>query len=149
MKFRDSLSYQALLALVKLAGVLRKAGDRFFRGYGLTQSQFNILMVLRHTASEGCTQTELCRHLLVRGANMTGLVRRLEARGLIARDVDPADERVWIVRLTARGKRLLDRVEPEYYRRIDGVMGVHSEAELRRFSVQLERTREALTRNGM
>ena len=141
---RQRFSYQVMLALVKLAGVLRKAGDRFFRAYGLTQSQFNVLMVLKYRAPEGCTQTELCRRMLVKGANMTGLVRRLEAHGFIVRDPNPNDERAWLVRLTGRGRRVLQDVEPVYYRKIDGIMSVQSERELKRFFNQLERTQRAL-----
>ncbi len=111
-----------MLALVKLAGVLKKAGDRFFRSYDITQSQFNVLMVLKYQMPDGCTQTELCRRMLVKGANMTGLVRRLEARDLLVRDPDPEDERAWLVRISRKGRKLLQLVEPVYYRKIDHIM---------------------------
>lgn len=133
---------------MKLAGVLRKAGDRFFRAYGLTQCQFNILMVLRHVTPSGCSQTELCRQLLVRGANMTGLMRRLEARGLLRREPDPRDERVWKVRISGKGRETLRRVEGAYYRKIDRIMQVHSEKDLDRLSEQLRRTQEAISREA-
>ena len=41
-------------------------------------------------------------------SNLTGLVDRLEARGLIARHPDPTDRRVKAVALTAEGRRVRD-----------------------------------------
>jgi MarR family transcriptional regulator, organic hydroperoxide resistance regulator len=39
-------------------------------------------------------------------SNVTGLVDRLEARGLVARQPSPADRRVKVLTLTAAGKRV-------------------------------------------
>ncbi len=138
-----------MIALVKLAGVLRKAGDRFLRAYSLSQTQFNVLMVLRYEVPEGCTQSELCRRLLVKGANMTGLMRRMEARRLLVREADPDDERAWRVRVTEKGRKLLQRVESIYYRRIDRIMAVHSKLDLERFARGLSKTQEALAREAL
>ena len=142
-------SYQAFLAVIKLAGVLRKAGDRFFRTYGLTQSQFNILMVLNYGHPRGCTQTEVCHQLLVRPANMTVLMRRLEANGLVDRAADPADERAWKVTISPQGRKLLQTVEPGYHRTVDRIMGAHSDRALKTLFRQLERTQEAIAREAI
>ena len=80
---------------------------------------------------------------------MTGLVRRLEARDLIARDPDPEDERAWLVRISPTGRKLLQRVEPVYYRKIDHIMSVQSERGLRRFFHQLERTQKVIAQETM
>lgn len=144
VQFRRGGPYQVMLSLVKIAGLLQKAGDRFFREFGLTQAQFNILIVLKYQRPDGCTQTELCAHMLVKGANMTGLVRRMIRDGLVTRDHHPTDERAWIVRLSRKGRQLLAEVEPEYYARVKALMGVHSSRELAQLAAQLEKTREAL-----
>lgn len=141
---REQLSYQALLSLVRVSGLLRKAGDRFFRDHHLTQSQFNVLMILKHDAPQGLSQTELCRRLLVNPADVTGLVRRLLARGVVRRADHPTDERAWVVRLSDRGKALLARVEPPYYRTVEKVMGVHGERDCRALIALLERTERSI-----
>ena len=146
---REKLSYEALLALVKLAGVLRKTGDSFFREFGLSQSQFNVLMVLQYQRPEGCSQIDLCQHLLVRPANMTALVRRLESSGWIERTPNPADDRAWVVQITRSGRQLVKKIEPSYYAKVDRVLGGQSDAELKRFTQQLERTCAALNTEGV
>ncbi len=146
LKKYDSPGYGALLALVKVGGMLRKAGDRFFKDYGLTQCQFNVLMVLQYVEGGGCAQKELCQQLLVKGANMTTLLQRMQALGLIARKESREDERHKIVSLTPKGRRLLKRVEKVYYKLVEEVMSVHSLAGLKRFTRQLEETLESIER---
>ena len=137
-------SYVTLVELVKLSGALKRSGDLFFRSQGITQAQFNLLMVLKNAPASGCTQTELCKQLLVHGANMTALVRKLSGRKLIARDTDPHDTRVWLVSITEKGKQLLREVEQSYFRVVDRVMGIHSSKELAQLLRQLQQTQEAL-----
>ncbi len=102
-------------------------------------------MVLAYPCDEGCTQAELCERLLVKGANMTSLVRRMERDGLIVRSAHPSDERAWWVTLSARGAELLTRVEPDYYRQVQRLMKVHSAQDLAWFSERLECMRVALS----
>ena len=80
---------------------------------------------------------------------MTGLMRRLEAQGLLAREADPDDERAWRVKISEKGRRLLRQVEPVYYREIDRIMGVHSEQELKKLFRQLERTQEEVAKQAI
>ena len=48
-------------------------------------------------------------------SNLTGLVDRLEKRGLVARREVAADRRAYSVVLTAAGARLLRDILPRYY----------------------------------
>ena len=46
-------------------------------------------------------------------SNVTGLIDRIEARGLVERAVDPADRRVRLLALTDRGRRVRAAVDAE------------------------------------
>ena len=54
--------------------------------------------------------SELASALACDNSNVTGLVDRLEARGLVARQASPDDRRVKHVVLTSAGRRLRDRM---------------------------------------
>ena len=146
---RENPAYQAFLALVRVAALLFKAGDRFFRPHGLTQVQFNVLMALKHGAPEGRTQTELGRHLVVKDANMSALVRRMLARGLIRRADDPADTRAWRVTLAPQGRDLLRVAGPGYGRALESLMGGCSPRDARRFADMLRQAEGAAKRLGL
>ncbi|WP_413888749.1 MarR family winged helix-turn-helix transcriptional regulator [Candidatus Aalborgicola defluviihabitans] len=52
---------------------------------------------------DGLRMKELSSHLMVTGANVTGVTDELERDGLVARSSSPSDRRSWIVRLTPKG----------------------------------------------
>ena len=141
---REELPYRAFLSLIRISALLRKAGDGFFRNRDLTQCQFNILMVLKYEIPQGCSQADLCQRLLVKPADMSGLVRRMLRNNLVEREDDPKDQRAWRVRLTPRGKSLLNTIEPAYYQTIRRIMDVHPETHLRQISTLMERTHERI-----
>jgi DNA-binding MarR family transcriptional regulator len=72
------------------------------REFGITLAKFDVLAQL-HRFPDGLTQGTLSRHLKVTGGNVTGLVRRLAADGLITREMSASDRRAFIVRLTPQG----------------------------------------------
>ena len=106
--------YQALMELLRTADTLWNASRVFFERWDLSPSQFNVLNLL-HLNPEGLSQTDLSRQLIMHRSNLTGLVDRLEKRGLVARREVAADRRAYSVVLTAAGNRLLREILPCYY----------------------------------
>jgi DNA-binding MarR family transcriptional regulator len=107
--------YQALLDLLRTAEGLWNASRVFFSRWSLSPSQFNVLNLLLDQPA-GLSQTEISRSLIMHRSNVTGLIDRLEKRGLLRRNASPADRRAHRVILTASGRRLLDKILPDYYR---------------------------------
>ena len=106
--------YEALLRLLRAANAIWDASRIFFDEWDLSPSQFNVLNLL-HSHPEGLTQTDLGRQLLTHRSNVTGLVDRLEKRGLVQRKESSADRRVYRVVLTREGERLLASILPHYH----------------------------------
>ncbi|MBN2191149.1 MAG: MarR family transcriptional regulator [Candidatus Aureabacteria bacterium] len=128
----QSSKHEALLNLLRTASVLSKKGDRFFSEYGLTMSQFNLLMVLKYSGSACLTQSEIAERLLVNRANVTGLIDRLQKAGLVERTGDRKDRRHYFIMLTPKGGKILDKVEMSYDKEVDLIMeGVSVEEALR------------------
>lgn len=114
--------YAALLALLRAAEVVWQASHVLFRRWKLSPSQFNILNLLGDRP-DGLTQTELGRALIMHRSNVTGLVDRLEDRGLLARHESAGDRRAWHVCLTPAGARLLAEIQPHYFAAAEHVWG--------------------------
>jgi len=100
------------------------------REEGLTESSYNSLRILRgwkgrasggeEGTGEGGARTcgEVHREMVVRAADVTRLIDRLEKRGLVERLPEASDGRVVLVRITGEGERVVER--------LDGVLpGVH------------------------
>jgi DNA-binding MarR family transcriptional regulator len=72
--------------------------------FDITLPRFDLLAQLDRTPN-GMTLGELSQRMMVSNGNITGLVDRLAAQGLIKRKPSPKDRRVQIVSLTAEGRK--------------------------------------------
>ena len=106
--------YQALLQLLRTADTIWNASRLFFDRWQLSPSQFNVLNLLQSNPA-GLSQSELGRFLIMHRSNITGLVDRLEKRGLVERHDVAADRRAYRVALTPAGIKLLREILPRYY----------------------------------
>ena len=93
-------AYQAIFQL----------GDRHIRSMGLTPPQFDVIAELGGT--KGMTCVELSQSTLLAKASLTGIIDRLESKGLIQRQAVPHDRRSIHIRLTQEGETLYRKVFP-------------------------------------
>ena len=110
----------ALIQLLRTSENLWNASRVFFARWDLGPSQFNILNLLADQPA-GCSQVELSRLLVVHRSNVTGLIDRLESRGLVRRRRAAGDRRSYRVLLTPEGRRLLAEILPEYERAAENI----------------------------
>lgn len=138
MKLQDELelkrpisdaNHEALLNVIQTASMLQKLSDRFFSRFGVTDAQFNMLMILKDSSEEGLSQQELSQRLIVTKSNVVGLVDRLERAGYLKREAHSTDRRFNRIVLTAEGRDLVDRVEKVYFEEVDQMMNVLSEGQ--------------------
>lgn len=118
----NTLRYKTLLQLLRTADSILDASRVFFAPWDLSPSQFNVLNLV-YGLPEGLSQTELGRQLIVHRSNVTGLVDRLEKRGLVKRRPLAGDRRVYQIVLTAEGSRVMEEVLPLYHRNAEEVWG--------------------------
>ncbi len=116
----DDIRYQATLQVLRTADTLWNVSRGFFQRWDISPSQFNVLNLLRNEA-EGLSQTELSRQLIMHRSNVTGLVDRLENRGLVKRKEFALDRRAYRVVLSPKGEELLATILPEYHRGAESV----------------------------
>ncbi len=114
--------YPALLQMLRTAENLWNASRVFFERWDLSPSQFNVLNLLREEP-DGLSQVDISRQLIMHRSNATGLIDRLEQRGLLQRRATPGDRRAYRVVLTPAARQLLARILPDYYRLAEEVWG--------------------------
>ena len=104
---------KVLMAIIRTAELLKKGVGAIFKNYGLTFSQYNVLRILDSTPNGKNTITIVSRIMLVSGANMTGVAKRLEKNGFLIRRGDANDERIKILEITPKGKETLKNIHYE------------------------------------
>ena len=125
-----SIEHEALLNLYYTTICLKKHAAEFFAPYGLTDVQFNLMMMLRHHGGdEGLSQARLSEMMLVNRANITGLIDRLEKAGMVQRTA-AEDRRYNMIQLTQKGQKLLAKADTAYGKKVQKVMGVLSKTDL-------------------
>jgi DNA-binding MarR family transcriptional regulator len=78
---------------------------------GLTPAQHQLLLAIRgHDGPQDPTIGDVAEHLQLRHHSAVGLIDRAEHGGLVQRSSDPEDQRVVRLRLTALGRRRLERL---------------------------------------
>lgn len=141
-------NHEALLSLVRTSSLMQKLSDRFFSRFGLTDVQFNILMILKEHRSEGLSQQQLSEHLIVTKSNVVGLIDRLERSGYVTREAHPSDRRFNQIVLTSKGEQLEAKIEKQYFTEVDKMMNVLSAADKKTLIRAMERVRDYIGNNG-
>jgi DNA-binding MarR family transcriptional regulator len=97
----------AVTSIRRLIRTLRVTARRTHARTGISAAQLFVLQQLG--ADEGRSLNELAARTLTDRSSVAAVVDRLHAGGLVDRAVDPADRRRAAVRITAKGRRILDR----------------------------------------
>jgi len=92
-----------MLSITKM--ISQEVRRRLRAEFDATLPQFDVLAQL-YRERDGLRLGELSRRTMVTNGNITGLVDRLEASGLIARATQEGDRRVTVAKLTKRGREV-------------------------------------------
>jgi MarR family 2-MHQ and catechol resistance regulon transcriptional repressor len=103
---------KVLRPLAETYFALMDKGASHIRSLGLTGSQFDVIATLGDTG--GMTCKELSEQTLVTKGTLTGVLDRLEKKGLIERVPSREDRRSTIIRLTPKGDARFRKVFPAH-----------------------------------
>ena len=98
---------ELFLEIQRTADVLMRGLEELLKPSGLTQTQYNVLRILRGAGPNGRTCREVANRMITHDPDVTRLLDRLESRQLIERRRGEGDRRVIRVRITPGGLKLL------------------------------------------
>jgi DNA-binding MarR family transcriptional regulator len=107
--------------LHEMIGSLRCAGTGRMVKAGISMTHLHILWVLEHHGD--LTMSRLAELLDVSVSNATGLIDRMEERGLVERFRVPTDRRIVVVRASDEGARIRDEIEALKQDRMRAILG--------------------------
>jgi len=108
----------------------------------LTLPQFDVIITLGDTP--GMSYKKLGEKTLITKGTLTGVISRLEDKGLVQRVASETDGRSQIIRLTAAGKDLFERTYPEHLLFINRLFNDYSSDDIANLENVLVRLREAV-----
>jgi DNA-binding MarR family transcriptional regulator len=106
-----SLEQEAHLNVLRTASVLSDGIEQVLKPAGLTGAQFNVLRILRGAEPEGLCRNDVRDRMVSRMPDMTRMLDRMEAAGLVSRCRDADDRRQVNTRISPKGLALLEEVD--------------------------------------
>lgn len=103
---------------------------RLLKQSGLTEPQYNVLRILRGAGPGGLPCLEIGRRMITRVPDITRLLDRLEAMGLVDRERCIKDRRVVTTVITKKGMGLLAKLDDPINQVHEDKLGKLSDREL-------------------
>ena len=132
---------RSIRLLAECYQAFERTSGRHVREMGLTPAQFDIVVTLGDTP--GMTFKELGEQTLITKGTLTGVLDRMEARGLITRKADCDDARRSHVALTRKGTVLFEDVFPKHLQHLQRAFGRLSDSELKHLRASLSQLQDA------
>ena len=106
---REQSALEAFSNLGRAVGTLRCAGSQRLVRLGISMTHFHVLTLLRH--HDAMPMGRLAEILDASMSSTTGIIDRMEEKGLVERVRVSDDRRIVLVRSTAAGLALIDEAE--------------------------------------
>jgi DNA-binding MarR family transcriptional regulator len=138
---RDTDSKARLRLWVRLLRATRmieaETRERLKAQFDLTMPRFDVMAAL-YRKPGGMLMSEISRFLLVSNGNVTGIVERLAADGLVVRAQRNGDRRTSFVRLTQKGRAAFADMSAAHEAWIDKLLGGITVREAEQLSTKLK-----------
>ena len=141
-KLKKTRGFDVWLAVGRTNLKVHRALNQTIGELDLSLAQHEILLSIWQ--KPGLTQKQLAENLLVVKSNVSALIKKLEARGLVHRECDPCDTRNKCLSLTEAGERLVRQSFERQNRVIDAMVSEMSDAELKMISEVMSRAGASL-----
>jgi MarR family transcriptional repressor of emrRAB len=141
----DPSAVKAAIMLCRTGSDLLTGFEILLSKYGLSQGRFLTLMVLNRTPDQAVSPSQLAERVGVTRATMTGLLDGLHGDEFISREAHAEDRRRLSVRLTIRGRHMLESILPDYYRRSARLMKALTEGERKQLGFLLEKVNQGMS----
>jgi DNA-binding MarR family transcriptional regulator len=132
------------LSLIRTADMLARHASRLLKEVNISHAQYNVMRILRGAGADGLPCGEISARLITRDPDVTRLLDRLTARGLVARGRSPGDRRVVSARITDAGLALLADLDKPILDSHREQFAFLTEAEISEMLAQLTKVREKL-----
>lgn len=109
----DSVEQEAYLQLWRTYDRLREVETKRFDPHGITAQQYNVLRILHSIKAEYLPTAVLASRLVSRSPDMTRMLDKLEAKGLILRRRGVDNRRIVEVALTPLGAELITQISAD------------------------------------
>ncbi|MTI24752.1 MarR family transcriptional regulator [Fulvivirga kasyanovii] len=149
MKFEEEIQQKkfksekqkATLNLLFTSGWLVNKHKEFFKPFGITNQQYNVLRILRGQHPKSISTCGIKERMLDRNSDVSRIVDRLTLKNWVSKETCPNDRRLVDVMITDDGLALLKKMD-DAIDEIDQELGNLTEKDAELLNELLDRVRE-------
>jgi len=145
-RFQPSPGGIGYVALLRTADRLKTYFETIVAPFDITGQQYNVLRILRGAEPEGLPTLTIAERMIERAPGITRMIDRLEAKGLVVRELRQQDRRCVHCRITEKGLNLLELLDAPVDETNASFHGL-SEAELEQLTALLDKVWKGLELN--
>ena len=138
----ENRSERALLNIMHTGSCLRNVANEALKGYDLTDSQYNVLRILRGQQGKPMNLFEIVSRMVHRDSNVSRIVDKLELKGLVERKVDEKNRRRVDITITPAGIELLQSIQPALISSIEATFSALKAEEIELLDTLLNKLRD-------
>jgi DNA-binding MarR family transcriptional regulator len=121
MKIEDIIKTTAILSDAKKVilnlnytnGVVLEKFSEVLKPYDLSGEQYNVLRILRGQNDNPANMCDILERMVTKNSNTTRLIDKLLLKELVTREVCPNNRRKIEVRITEKGLKILEELDPK------------------------------------
>lgn len=132
-------STDVLINIRKIVRSINLESKKIQKEHGVSIPQVLCLNFLYHAPNYQATQQAVKRFLNLNASTVSGIVQRLEKKGLLARMSKQGDKRITNLVLTASGLNVIKQLPPLLHDRLSSKLEEMEQAELHQIELVLEK----------
>lgn len=140
---------EILIKIRKIVRSINLESKKIQKEYGVSIPQILCLSYLREAENYQAGQGEIREFLNLNPSTTSGIINRLEAKGLVARLPKSGDKRVVTIALTSKGDQLMEKRPPLLHDRLSEKLENLDNATLEQLRGSLELLENILNINGL
>jgi DNA-binding MarR family transcriptional regulator len=137
----ECLEEEVYLEILRTSQVAGRWVVEALRPSGLTPAQFNVLRILKGSMPEGLASSRVAERMVNHDPDVTRLLDRMEAAGLVEKQRDERDRRVVNVAITKAGLKTTEQASKAVRLKLESALGCLGARQLNTLADLLERAR--------
>jgi len=138
-KFRNEYQKATINLLFSYSWLLKRHKD-FFKRFGITEQQYNVLRILNGQFPDAISTSEIKKRMLDVNSDSSRIVDRLALKGLVTKRICRNDKRLVDVLISKKGLDMLGKID-RHSSELDGIVSNLTIEEAKDLSELLDKMR--------
>lgn len=107
--------FMAIGEIIKTGHWITDSVSRELKEFGIYEPQYNVLRILRNAKGQPISVNRILENMVQRSSNVTRIVDKLAAKGLVERTLSLEDRRKMDILITKEGIELLTKLDQKVH----------------------------------